>query len=76
MIDPQDLEVMYQHIFELDEGKTVLEDMQKRFHADRSTFSKDALEMAFLEGQRSVILFIENKLFATTENRKELEQDE
>lgn len=76
MIDPADLEVMYQHIFELDEGKTVLEDMQKRFHADRSTFSKDALEMAFLEGQRSVILFIENKLFATTENRKELEQDE
>ena len=76
MIDPADLEAMYEHIFELDDGEQVLKDLQKRFHADRSTFSKDALEMVFLEGQRSVILFIENKIFATTENRKELEQDE
>ena len=73
MIDPADLEAMYEHIFELDDGEQVLKDLQKRFHKDTTTFSKDALEMAFLEGQRSVILYIENKIFATPENRKELE---
>ena len=35
-----------------------MDDLQKRFHVDQTTFSNDALEMAFLEGQRSVMLFI------------------
>ena len=54
----KDLKQNYQVLFATDNGTKVLDDMQKRFHVDQSTFSNDALEMAFLEGQRSVVLFI------------------
>ena len=46
----KDLKQNYQVLFATDDGTKVLDDMQKRFHVDQSTFSSDALEMAFLEG--------------------------
>ena len=54
----KDLKQNYQVLFASDDGQKILDDLQKRFHVDQSTFSTDALEMAYLEGQRSVILFI------------------
>ena len=54
----KDLKQSYQVLFATDDGTKVLDDLHKRFHVDQSTFSNDALEMAFLEGQRSVMLFI------------------
>ena len=68
----QDLKKSYQHLFATDDGDKVLDDLGKRFNLDRSTFSTDAMEMAFLEGQRSVMLFI---LRSITEE-KEKQQDE
>ena len=68
----KDLKQSYQVLFATDDGSKVLGDLQKRFHVDQSTFSTDALEMAFLEGQRSVMLFI---LRSITEE-KEIQQDE
>ena len=54
----KDLKKSYQVLFATDDGTKVMDDLQKRFHVDQTTFSNDALEMAFLEGQRSVMLFI------------------
>jgi hypothetical protein len=49
----------YKIIFNTDEGKRVLNDLEKRCHEFVSTFSKDnSYETAFLEGQRSVLIFI------------------
>ena len=49
----------YKISFGSEEAKRVLNDLDLRFHSFVSTFSKDsAYETAFLEGQRSVLLFI------------------
>ena len=49
----------YKIVFGSDEGQRVLDDISKRCHESSTTYSKDnSHETAFLEGQRSVILFI------------------
>jgi len=49
----------YKIVFGSDEGKRVLEDISIRCHESSTTFSKDnSHETAFLEGQRSISLFI------------------
>ena len=49
----------YKTVFGSDEGKSVISDLEKRCHYNVSTFSKDSTtETAFMEGQRSVLLFI------------------
>jgi len=53
----------YKIIFNTDEGKRVLEDISIRCHESSTTFSKDnSHETAFLEGQRSISLFIKAML--------------
>ena len=55
----KDLIKHYKIVFGSDEGKQVISDLEKRCHYNVSTFSKDnANETAFMEGQRSVLLFI------------------
>jgi hypothetical protein len=55
----KDLIKFYKIVFGSDEGKSVISDLEKRCHYDVSTFSKDSTtETAFMEGQRSVLLFI------------------
>jgi hypothetical protein len=58
--DIKDLINNYKITFESEQGEKVLEDLENRFHQNKTTFSKDAIEMAYLEGQRSVILSIKN----------------
>jgi hypothetical protein len=49
----------YKIIFETAEGKRVLDDLSKRCHEFVTTHQKgDSHESAFLEGQRSVYVFI------------------
>lgn len=48
----------YMEVFNTEAGKEVLEDMMKTFHVLNSTHSTDALEMAYREGERSVVLRI------------------
>ena len=51
----------YQYIFNTDEGKEVLSDLEKRCHYHSTTNVKgDSHESAYMEGQRSVILFIKS----------------
>ena len=53
----------YKYIFNTDEGKEVLSDLEKRCHFWSTTNVKsDSHESAYMEGQRSVILFIKSML--------------
>ena len=57
----------YKICFGSDEGKRVLDDLAKRCHEFVTTHvPKDSHESAFLEGNRSVLLFIKNMV-----NKKE-----
>jgi hypothetical protein len=59
----QELKKDYQFIFASDEGINVLSDIEKRCHYHSTTNVKgDSHESAYLEGQRSVILFIKSML--------------
>jgi len=49
----------YKITFNSEEGKKVLNDLEKRCHEFVTTFSKDSsTETAFLEGQRSILIFL------------------
>tara|TARA_E500000305_G_C3858230_1_gene159396 strand:- start:61 stop:282 length:222 start_codon:yes stop_codon:yes gene_type:complete len=53
----------YKIVFGSDEGKRVLEDISIRCHESSTTFSKDnSHETAFLEGQRSIFIFLKAML--------------
>ena len=53
----------YKFIFSTDEGTEVLSDLEKRCHYHSTTNVKgDSHESAYMEGQRSVILFIKSML--------------
>ena len=59
----QGLQKNYQYIFNTDEGKEVLTDLEKRCHYHSTTNIKgDSHESAYMEGQRSVLLFIKSML--------------
>ena len=53
----------YEYIFNTDEGKEVLVDLEKRCLYHTTTNVKgDSHESAYMEGQRSVLLFIKSML--------------
>ena len=57
------LQTNYKTIFNTEEGKKVLTDLEKRCHYHSTTNVKgDSHESAYMEGQRSVILFIKSML--------------
>ena len=59
----QQLQTDYKVIFNSDEGKRVLADLEKRCHFLTTTNIKgDSHERAYMEGQRSVLLFIKSML--------------
>ena len=61
----------YKQVFESDQGKKVLKDLEKRCSYHTTTHIKgDSHESAFLEGTRSVILFIKNMLSKKPEEEK------
>ena len=63
------LKTNYKYIFNTDEGKEVLADLEKRCHYHSTTNVKgDSHESAYMEGQRSVLLFIKSML--QNENEK------
>jgi len=67
--DLKQLELDYKQVFNSPEGKNILEDLKKRCSFYSTSHIKgDSHESAFLEGTRSVILFINNML-----NKKPME---
>jgi hypothetical protein len=56
----------YKVVFGSDNGKRVLGDLEKRCHEFMTTHQKgDSHESAFLEGQRSILIFIKNAIKQT-----------
>ena len=67
----QELKINYEIIFNSDEGKIVLSDLEKRCHFWSTTNVKgDSHESAYMEGQRSVLLFIKSMLQKENEKGK------
>ena len=67
----QGLQKNYEYIFNTDEGKEVLSDLEKRCHYHSTTNVKgDSHESAYMEGQRSVLLFIKSMLQKENEKGK------
>ena len=65
------LKTNYKYIFNTDEGKEVLTDLEKRCHYHSTTNVKgDSHESAYMEGQRSVLLFIKSMLRKENEKGK------
>ena len=53
----------YKQVFNSDEGKLIISDLEKRCHFMSTTNVKgDSHESAYMEGQRSVLLFIKQML--------------
>ena len=67
----QELQTNYKTVFNSDEGKRVLADLEKRCHFLTTTNIKgDSHESAYMEGQRSVLLFIKQMLQKENRNVK------
>tara|TARA_X000001382_G_scaffold2414_2_gene2866 strand:- start:189 stop:401 length:213 start_codon:yes stop_codon:yes gene_type:complete len=65
--DLKQLVIDYKQVFTSESGEKVLEDLKKRCSYHTTTHIKgDSHESAYLEGARSVVLFINNML-----NKKE-----
>ena len=59
----QELQTDYKTVFNSDEGIRVIADLEKRCHFKTTTNIKgDSHESAYMEGQRSVLLFIKSML--------------
>ena len=52
----------YKTVFGSDDGKMVMDDLEKRCFYNVTTFSKGDNETAFFEGQRTVLLFIKSMI--------------
>jgi len=73
----QELKEKYKFVFNTDEGKAILDDLEKRCHYHSTTNVKgDSHESAYLEGQRSVLLFIKSMLRKENENVKRTDTGE
>ena len=61
----------YQFLFSSNEGKIVMSDLEKRCHHHTTTNIKgDSHESAYMEGQRSILLFIKAMLLNDNEKGK------
>ena len=53
----------YKTVFGSDDGKMVMDDLEKRCFYNTSTYSsKEPNETAFFEGQRTILLFIKSMI--------------
>lgn len=73
----EQLKQIYKIVFDSDEGKKVLSDLEKRCHFWSTTNVKgDSHESAYMEGQRSVLLFIKSMLQEENKNVKRADNGE
>lgn len=56
--EPDQVVRAYREVFNSEAGKIVLEDMMKSFYTLSSTFDPNPHEMAYREGERSVVIRI------------------
>ena len=70
MEEVKKLRMKYQQVFTQGTGEELLEDLELRFHIHNTTMDENNNNLAFLEGQRSVILFIKNMLKGEKNGRR------
>ena len=68
----REVKQLYIDVFDNDNGKKILEELGKRCFIHRPTFNKDGMTMAFNEGQRSIILHIQNMMKIDIDATKKL----
>ena len=67
----KNLQIKYKTVFGSDEGQEVILDLERRCHYHSTTNIKgDSHESAYMEGQRSVLLFIKQMLQKENKNVK------
>ena len=59
---PKEMKASYRQVLKSEDGAFVIDDLEKRFNVNATSFSKDPYETAFREGQRDVVLFIRSTL--------------
>ena len=74
-MSPDDLRAAYKFILESNDGEAIMEDMELRFHMRTPVFSNDPYETAFRDGQRSVVLFMQNMLKDRPKTVEEMDID-
>lgn len=62
MNDPNQTRILYKEVFSTADGKKVLEDLEKRFSYNSSTFVPNSDETVYREGQRSVVVLIHSMI--------------
>ena len=60
MLKTDDLRAAYVRVFSGEDGKRVLDDLGRLGMAKQTTFHPEGLRMAFNEGRRSLVLYIEH----------------
>lgn len=58
----KELKQLYINVFEGEDGKKVLADLSKKCFVFRTTLDNSQARMAFNEGQRSIVLHIQNMM--------------
>lgn len=71
--DPLELHRAYKRLFETPDGRTVMDDLEKRGCFMRSTFAMDRGRTVFNEGRRSLVLHMKHMLDETNFINKENE---
>ena len=72
-----DLKKTYRQLFNTDEGKIVLTDLELRFHSLATTYVPgDPHDTSYREGQRSVVLTILRMMEEKTNQEFQQEKDE
>ena len=61
-MDQVDLRQSYKTILKSNDGVKVMADLERRYFIKCTTFSNESNEMAYCEGQRTVILFLQSML--------------
>jgi hypothetical protein len=59
---PKEMKATYRQVLNDKDGAFVIDDLEKRFNVNSTSFSKDPYETAFREGQRDVVLFIKSSM--------------
>jgi len=66
---------LYKRVFDSEDGKVLLADLERDCYLKSSLFSKDAMEMAFREGMRSIILHINSMRTLDIDDFKKLNDE-
>lgn len=74
LTDPLELHRAYKRLFDCVDGRTVMDDLEKRGCFLRSTFSADPGRTQFQEGRRSLVLHMKHMLDETNFINKETER--